>query len=225
MEFNEFIKFIPIELNNVLLLKSEYYGPGYNVKYNFETVNKEEIQDFIKEDIYGYGDFCWVDFDKFENVDSLEPSEVAELLYLGHMFLPVESPFFEKIQNSYAYLAHDDGWFCRLFCKSFEDFREVIANKLVSVVSTSKRRKIYPLHDELKSQLLSMAEDGLLIDFSNVLKCDRSIEIPIYKIGKFVDMDAMYNDLKRHIGRARYSAKLVYKNKVWTINYIHEVDN
>jgi hypothetical protein len=220
LEFKEFIKFIPVELDNILFLKSEHYGAGYRVKYNFETIQKDELKEFTNEDIYGYGDFCWVDFDKVESINGFEPSEVAELLYLGHMFLPVNSPFFEKIQNRYVYLAHDDGWFCRLYCRNFNDFGEVIANKVVSMVSTSKRRKIYSVQDELKSQLLSLAESGLLIDFSNVLRCERSIEIPIYTIGKFIDMDAMYNDLRRHIGRARYSAKLVHKNKEWTIDYV-----
>lgn len=219
LEFKEFINFLPTNLQNILLIKSEYFGAGYKVKYNFETVNKDEIQEFLKDDIYGYGDFCWVDFDNNDIIDKLEPFEVAELLYLGHMFSPVKSPFFEKIKNKYTYLAHDDGWFCRLYCRNLNDFCEVMANKVVSMASKSKRRKVYPMHDELKSQLLLLAEDGLLIDFSNVLRYDRSIEIPIYTIGKFIDMDVMYNDLKRHISRASYSAKLVQMNKVWTIDY------
>jgi hypothetical protein len=40
-----------------------------------------------------------------------------------------------------------------------------------------------------------------------------SIEISIYTIGKFLDMDTMYNDLKRHVNRSNYSARLVHKNK------------
>lgn len=219
LEFKEFTKFIPADIDNILLIKSQYYGPGYRAEYNFETVNKEEMQEFLKEDIYGYGDFCWVDFDKLESIGNLEPSQVAEILYLGHMFLPVKSPFFEKLQNKYAYLAHDDGWFCRLYCRNFNDFGEIIANKIISMASTSKRRKIYTICDELKLQLLSLADNGLLIDFSNILWCERSIEIPIYTIGKFINMDAMYNDLKRHIGCANYSAKLVHKNKSWAIKY------
>jgi hypothetical protein len=221
LEFKEFIKFLPTDLKNILLIKSDYFGAGYKVKYNFETVNRDEMQEFVKRDIYGYGDFCWVDFDSEDMIDRLEPSEVAELLYLRHMFSPVKSPFFEKIKNRYTYLAHDDGWFCRLYCRSLNDFCEVMANKVVSMASTSKRRKVYPMHDELKLQLLLLAENGLLIDFSNVLRYDRSIEIPIFTIGKFINMDVMYNDLKRHIDRASYSAKLVQKNKVWTIDYEH----
>lgn len=153
---------------------------------------------------------------------NLNLCEIAELLYLGHMFKPVKSPFFERIGNRYAYLAYDDGWFCRLYLRYYYDFQEILANKIIHTVSKSKRRKIYPLSEELQKQLLSLAVNGLLIDFSDVLIGDKFIEIPIYTIGKFLDMDEMYNDLKRHIGRSKYSARLVHKNKNWKIDYVIE---
>lgn len=212
LEFNEFCKFIPKELRNILLLKSEYFGSRYSHKYNMPIVDEQEMGELLRENVYNFGDFCWVDCDNTSSVDNLEPQEVAELLYLSHMFLPLNSPFFESINNRYAYLAHDDGWFCRVYCRQFGDFSEVIANKVISEVSTP-RKKIYPMNEELKLQLLMLANDGLLIDFENIMKCDRSIEIPIYQIGKFIDMDSMYNGLKMHIARAKYSANLIYRNK------------
>lgn len=220
IQLYEFIKYVPTELNQLLLLRAEYYSAGCRSKTKFEMVDKDEMEDFLNDDIYGYGDFCWVDFNKRENVEGLEPLEIAELLYLGHMFRPVKSPFFDKIQNRYAYLAHDDGWFCRLYCRYYPDFEDVIANKVIDMVSTSKRRKIYPFPKELKGELMNLAKDGLLIDFSNTLKSSKSIEIPIYCIGKFLNMDDMYNDLKRHIKRSKYSARLFHENKKWFIDYI-----
>ena len=222
MQLNEFIKYAPVELSQLLLLEAEYFGTGFRSKTKFEVVTKEEMNDFLKEDVYSYGNFCWVDFNQRENVENLEPFEIAELLYLGHMFKPVKSPFFDKIQNRYAYLAHDDGWFCRLYCNQYSDFQEIIANKLIHRVSTSKKRKVYPLSEEIKEKLMRIAEGGLLIDFSNTLKYSNAIEIPIYRIGKFLDMDHMYNDLERHINHSNYSARLVHRNKKWTIDFIIE---
>ena len=161
-----------------------------------------------------------MDFNQRENFEKLEPLEIADLLYLGHMFEPVRSPFFDRIQNRYAYLAHDDGWYCKLYCRFFRDFEDVIANKIVSMVSTSKRRRIYPLSSDLKKNLMSLAENGLLIDLSNISKVNNTIEIPIYCIGKFLNMDDMYNDLKRHISRSKFSARLVHRNKEWVIDYL-----
>lgn len=220
MQLNEFIKYNPVEINKLLILEGEYFGRGFRSKTKLQVVENDEMEEFLGEDIYGYGDFAWVDFDNRENLEKLEPMELAELLYLGHMFKPINSPFFEKIQNRYAYLAHDDGWFCRLYCKEYSDFQEIICNKIIDTVSTSKRRKIYPFSDDVKKELLNLANDGLLIDFNNFAKYEKSIEVPIYTIGKFLDMDEMYNNLQRNISRANYSAYLVHKNKKWDIKYI-----
>ena len=220
MQLNEFIKCAPVEINKLLVLEGEYFGRGFRSKTKLQVVENDEMEEFLGEDIYGYGDFAWVDFENRDNLEKLEPIELAELLYLGHMFKPINSPFFEKIQNRYAYLAHDDGWFCRLYCKEYSDFQEIICNKIIDTVSTSKRRKIYPFTKEVKEELLNLAKDGLLIDFNNFARYEKSIEVPIYTIGKFLDMDEMYNNLQGSISRAKYSAYLVHKNKKWTIDYI-----
>lgn len=218
MELIEFLKYSPVELNQLLLLESEYYGADTKSKTNFEIIGKNEMEDFLGENTTNYGDFCWVDFDSRENVEKLEPIEIAELLYLGHMMKPLKTPFFDKIQNRYAYLAHDDGWLCQLYCRYYSDFGEIIANKVINMVSTSKRKKIYPLSEDLKNMLLDLAQKGLMIDFSGILKNhDGSIEIPIYCIGKKIDMDDMYNNLNRYISRAKYSARLIHKSKKWAI--------
>jgi hypothetical protein len=90
------------------------------------------------------------------------------------------------------------------------------------MASTSKRRKIYPMSEDLKKELLRLAENGLLLDFSRILKSSNSIEIPIYCIGKFINMDYMYNNLERHINLSKYSACLVHKNKRWFVDYVSE---
>lgn len=222
LEFKEFLQFVPVDLTKILLLESEYYGAGYRSKYRFEAVDESEIEDLISDNIYGYGNFTWVDYNDKDNIDKLTPREVAELLYLGHTHEPIDSPFLERINNRYAYLAHDDGWYCKIFCKYMDDFSEVIANKIVKMATNLKRRKIYPIDENIKSALLEFADAGLVIDFSNIMKFDKSIEVPIHVIGKFGDMDEMYNNLQRHIMKAKYSAKLVHKNKKWVIDYIIE---
>ena len=217
MELREFINYLPVELNNILLLEGEYYGRGFSSNTKLEIVDKEEMDSFLNEDVYSYGNFSWVDFSQEDAVDELEPIEVAELLYLGHMFQPINSPFLKKLNNRFAYLAHDDGWYCKLYCKFNIDFKELITNKIVGMVSTSKRRKVYPFSEEIKEQILNLTDQGLIIDFSNVLTNSTSIEIPIHTIGKFSNMDEMYNGLRRHISRSSFSAKLIHKNKEWRI--------
>lgn len=217
LEFREFLKYAPVKIDKMLLLKPQNYTSGRDSKTNFEIIEKKEIEVFSEEDIYEYGDFCWVDFDDRNHVEKLQPEEIAELLYLGHMFIPIKSPFFEKINNRYTYIAHDDGWFCRLYCKYFEDFQEVIANKINNNSKLTKKNENVSFPEEIKRKLFSFATNGLLIDFGNQVIDNNTIEIPIYTIGKFTNMDNMYNDLKKHISRSNYSAKLVCKNNRWDI--------
>lgn len=217
LQFFEFVKYAPVEVNQLILMKSEFLRMNPLSKTGFKIVEKEDMSDLLNEDIYNYGDFCWVNFNKRENVENLEPMEIAELLYLGHKFEPLKSPFFDKIQNKYAYLAHDDGWFCRLYFRNYSDLQEIVANKIVGMVSVDKRRKINPFGDDLKEKLTDIAEDGLLIDFGNVIKGNNAIKIPVHSIGKFTNMDEMHYGLKDHIEHSGFSAWLVHKNKQWTM--------
>jgi hypothetical protein len=217
MIFEEFIKYAPVEVNHLLLLEAMHYSNDFSRSTRLNVVGKDSMRNLLCKDIYNFGDFCWVDYDQRENIERLEPVEVAELLYLGHMFRPVKSPFFDKLQNRYAYLAHDDGSLCRMYCRYYSDFQEIISNKIVGTVSTNKRRRIYPFPEDLKVKLITLAEDGLVIDFSKTLRWEKTIEIPIHCIGKFLDMDDMYHNLERHIYHSKYSAWLVHKDKNWKI--------
>lgn len=213
--FKEFIAALPSRLNNLLLLKHEYSRSSMSSNCFLDYVNCEQIKHLAEQDIYMYGDFCWVDFQHESDLDLLEPTEIAELLFLGHVHRPLVSPFFEKLNNRFAYCAHDDAWRCRLYCRDLSEFAQVIANILISAVSTSKRQIIYPIPDEIKHKLLKLSKDGLLIDFHNVMKVERRIIIPIYTIGEHNDMDDMYNNVNRYIGSANKKAWLVHTKKSW----------
>ena len=64
---------------------------------------------------------------------------------------------------------------------------------------------------------MELSKDGLMIDFSSLVTYNKSIEFPIHAIGKMLNMDDMYNDLRRHVGQASFSAKLSHENKKWSI--------
>jgi hypothetical protein len=217
MQLNEFIQCCPINLHNLLLIKSEIYANHFNSNISFQFLDMDEIKEYENGKEIGLGDFCFVNFNNEKNLDLLTPDEIAELLYLGHKFKPLKSPFFQKLNNQFTYLSHDDGWFCKLYCKDFNSFAKIIGNKIFSETSKIKRKKINPLDDLLNTQLLTISENGLLIDFCNTIKFERIIEIPIYAIGKFDNMDKMYNDLNKHIDQCKYSARLCYKKNIWSL--------
>ncbi len=217
IEFKEFIPALNKPIDNILLLKHQYWDAEFHYPSRLEYLNTSGITGLTEENVYNYGDFCWIDFEAEDAIDLLEAEEIAELLYLGHLHKPLNSAFSSKLKNRFAYCAHDDGWHCLLYCKDIYDFTHVIASSIIKTVATSKRRKIYPLPDEIKNYLLQLSQNGLLLGFDKIYKDSKTIEFPIYTIGKFTNMDQMYNDLERHIGKSNFRAALVHKNKTWTI--------
>jgi hypothetical protein len=169
-----------------------------------------------KEDLYGLGNFHWVDYCAEEALNDCTPEEKAEILYLSHFGTPLKkTAFLPKINNQFFYLSHDDGWVCKLYCKDMAIFADLIANKIIHHFSTNKRRKIVPMDEQMKNQLLELTKDGLLIDFSSIYRDSRTIGLRYYTIGHFTDMDEMYNNLERNIYRGKISAYLEHSNKKW----------
>lgn len=219
MEFNEFIRHCPINLENILVTDGNNIANNFNGRWMLETANcKEDILELSKEDIYGLGNFHWMDYNNEEDLNNCSPDEMAEVLYLSHFGKPLKTPFINKINNNFFYYAHDDGWFCKLYCKDMIVLKDIIANKIIECFSTNKRRKIYSMPEEVKSVLLDLTKRGLLIDFSNIFKGDKFISLNIYTIGHYLDMDDMYNNLERNKSRAFIKGTIEHKNKTWQIN-------
>ncbi|SDH40408.1 hypothetical protein [Desulfosporosinus hippei] len=214
IEFKEFMTALENPLDNILVLAG-YFDEGefdYTTRCNF--IREEIIPNIINTDVYKFGDFCWVDFTDIESLGTLEPREVAELLYLGHMMKPVASPFFDKLNNRFSYLAHDDGWFNTFYSRNLREFEHIIGKVIRLKVN---RRKVVPeIPLEISNQLIEYAQDGLLLDFDHVIR-GRSLEIPIFSIGKMLNMDDMYNNLQKHLQRAKFGACLVLKKSGWSI--------
>ena len=218
MEFKEFIKYCPTSIENILVTDGDYITNNFNYNWFLETANGEnEILELSKEDIYGLGDFHWIDYNNEESLNSCTPEEKAEILYLSHFGEPLKSPFFNRINNNFVYLAHDDGWFCKLYCKDMLVFKDIIANKIIDSFSTNKRRKIYPMEEEIKNEIFQLINKGLLIDFSNIYKYERSISVDYYVIGNYTDMDDMYNNLERNKHKVKIKGTIEHKNKKWKI--------
>lgn len=218
MEFNEFIRHCPIDIENILITDGINLTNNFSYHWFLETANgKEEILELSKEDIYGLGNFHWLDYYKEENLNNCSPEEKAEVLYLSHFCKPLKSPFVNKLQNNFCYLAHDDGWFCKLYCKDMLVFRDIISNKIVESFTTNKRRKIYPMSDEIKNILYELTKQGLLIDFSNIYKGDNFICLNFYVIGHYMDMDEMYNNLEKNKSRASMKGTIKHSKKTWQI--------
>lgn len=192
MEFNEFIRSLTSKPENVLVLQG-YYGTKFDFTTSCEYCSREDLEEFIQEDVYSYGNFSWIDFEREEALKELEPYEVAELLYLGKLWKPVNETYFKKLNNRFAYMAHDDGWVNHTYYNKIRDFKEVISGVI--------RDKLYRIYDfkteEIKEHILDkiiqLCIEGCAIDLMRLEKGEGdSLSVPIFILGEYTDMDAVY---------------------------------
>jgi len=216
IEFCEFMCYLKQPIKNILLLKADYSGNNY--ANNFKLVEGEEnIKLLLKEDVYNYGDFGFVDYSHLDNVNNLSDSQVAELLFMAHKYKSLNNAFFETLGNRFAYLAHDDGWFCKLYCRENDDFLDVLNGKIISLIQDISKEKVNNLDVDVQQALLTLAEKGLLIDFSETESNNNEICVNVYIVGKYEDMDKILNECQKLKKDSSEQKCLKYKDDKWCL--------
>lgn len=217
IEFAEFIKYLPQPIENLMIITGGSNVVLLDTKFErgleqFE--GHELVEALARENVHNFGNFCFVDYISSGKASDLNEEQIAELLYLGHMFKPLDSPFFEPLQNRFVYLAHDDGWYCKLYCREISDFLSVLCGKL-----TSNMKKVVPsIPDMISEQLIRLATSGILIDLDETSQSKEGTDIGIYTIGECLDMDCFLNDFQKLKDNASKISNLQCNEKGWTIS-------
>ena len=218
MEFSEFLRYCPLPIPRILFLDPPLYSEPVNQSMFMSTMDEQAIADLARQGAYHLGNFHWMDYASEEGLARCTEQEKAEILYLNHYCNPLHTAFFTSVGNRFVYLAHDDGWFCRLYCKDMAVFGEIIANKIIGHFATNKRRKMHPIGDCIKTQLLEWAKGGLLIDFADARTYQSHCGLHFYEIGRYTDMDDMYHNLDQKKQAAKRNGWLEQTNKVWKMD-------
>ena len=205
LKFVDFIECVPT-IENILLLKDNFYKAEKSwSKFNL-VEGGDQIAKLMLDDIYNYGDFCFVDYADISLINQINDEQIAELLYLSHMFKPLKSPFFEVLQNRFAYLAHDDGWYCKLYCKDQQVPISMVMNKLQKSIKNAFVANLPSLPENSDEEIFKLSTGGLLIelDFSTqkekVSIKNNVAEMAIlkfYEVGEYKDMDVLFNNLEQ----------------------------
>jgi len=196
IKFADFIECTAISIENMLLLKANYVGKKHFRKFEL-LEGMDDISELLREDIYNYGDFCFVDYISTESVNRLSNEQIAELLYLAHIFEPLKSPFFEVLQNKFAYLSHDNGWYCKLFCKEWQISVSILLNKLQKNIQTAVCNNEYTLPKNLIEIIQKSVMSGLLVSVDLSKKQRKMCTIKLYEVGKYENPDILFNTIKR----------------------------
>lgn len=229
VEFKEFVSTHLDLINNILLLKHGFDDGDLNMHTLLEYVPQMRLKKLIQDDVYSYGDFCWIDFEEIEGLNELPGHELAELLYLGHIKEHLKPPFYNYLRNRFVYLAHDDGWWNKVYYRHINDFyrllSDVISEKLSRIkleknlLGIKKKRSYASVHKEVILSLKGMMKEGLLFSIKDAKQNRLRIELPIYVIGDFLNMDDMYDEYER-VKKGYPDGKLVYDKKTREWNYL-----
>jgi hypothetical protein len=150
-----------------------------------------------------------------ENVfDKLNDNDIAELLFFAHLARPLNRVIISKIMNRFAYYSHDDGWFNKLYVRSFQDYETILVNVIINKLQKITNRRIAALPANISSYLLESTVEGLFIDFSRITKNRTEIRLPIALIGHHTDMDKVYNFKNENSSNKVW---LEYSKKTWKV--------
>ncbi|TRZ36224.1 hypothetical protein CEQ21_11665 [Niallia circulans] len=229
IEFYEFYHFLAQSISSILLLKHQFDDGELHTHTMFDYVPEQKLAKLAKEDVYGYGDFAWIDFEETEALDVLHGQTIAELLFLAHKRDHLKAPFYQHLNNQFVYLAHDDGWFNKTYYKNlpmfYSFFGEVISQKLnrlkadKTLFGVKKKRIFTPLSQQGVLLLKEMMKEGMVLSIQKASQNRLRIEIPIWIIGDFANMDDMYEEYEKRSKQGNVDGKLVYdkRTKEWEV--------
>lgn len=203
---------------NMLLLSNCFRHAKMHPKTRMEYADEENLPLLYKDDIYNYGDFCWVDYESQAGLEKMTPQELAELLYLNHYQEPLHSVFFESLGNRYFYCAHDDGWWTMVYMKNLEDMIPVLEYKILTELK-GRKRSIPPIPPELLGQLYEICKQGAIFDFDRASFSRGYSSVRYYLAGRIYNMDEMHRTLDRLREKHSPDGWLTYrsKNRSWRI--------
>lgn len=166
MEFKTFITASPNKVDGFLLLKGFPTNARLNRHTWWEYVSKEDMDEFMKEDVYDYGDFCWIDFYEEADLEKLSDQNIAELLFAGHMKRPLGSPYFDVLKNHYLYLSHDDFYWVKIYMRDVREYKRVIEQK-VREMFIGRKKSLTPMPENILNELYHLFTNGAVFDFEN----------------------------------------------------------
>ncbi|MDQ0221278.1 hypothetical protein ELQ35_17770 [Peribacillus cavernae] len=228
MNFREFAYSLQSPLANLLLLKHGYEDGEFNMNTLLEYISQENTVKLLKEEVHEYGDFCWIDFEEESGLDDLDGNEIAELLYIGHCKHHLKAPFYRKLNNQFVYLAHDDGWFNKVYYRSLDTYFALLGQLLPikmealrverTWLGRKKRSEYPPVPVEIIHQLTRLITEGAVFSFNQVQQSRNKLEIPVWVVGDYVNMDDMaegYNNSKQQSPNALIIFQR--KTKEWSV--------
>ncbi|KRO17260.1 hypothetical protein IV56_GL000380 [Lacticaseibacillus saniviri JCM 17471 = DSM 24301] len=173
--------------HHVLLLppidEDEFIDPhtGFNV-----ISGQEAVSTFMRsQEASGRS---WLDYQHGAYLQELTPSEIAELLYLGHMKTHMQSPFYYKLQNNFVVLPLHNAM-TNLYFRHLSAFDFALSSAIRRHLRWAAneqpfwlrlRQQQFPIvPPETLKPLRQLMTDGIVFDFSHVIFSREHVKLPV----------------------------------------------
>ncbi|GAF39445.1 hypothetical protein FC83_GL000598 [Agrilactobacillus composti DSM 18527 = JCM 14202] len=133
----------------------------------------------------------WIDYKHTLYLDEVTPLEVSELLYLGHAYTHLSSPFYYKLANRYVYLQVPNGN-VKTYYRHLDDFYRVLSNAIVrcfeqhhfeqNFLFRRNTTNFVPLDQGTIQTLHQLLIDGVLFNFMAAKRDGGFFQVPLYQL-------------------------------------------
>jgi hypothetical protein len=187
---SDVLKATPKPIRHLLLLppidEDEFIDPhtGFN-----EISGEEQVANFLRgKDARNRS---WLDYQHGTYLRELMPTEIAELLYLGHAKTHIQPPFYYKLQNNLVFLPLRNDM-VTMYCRQVSFFSNTLAAALVKHLRWAandqpfwlrlRQQHFKPVPESVLGDLLPSLEDGVLFDFSGGIFSRDFVRIPLWQL-------------------------------------------
>jgi hypothetical protein len=169
----EFCDFLPnfSETGGLILLEHGHEDAISLFEIGFDGVFNHELHQLAKDDIDGYGDFIWVDYDKSISLRDLSEQSVAELLYFSHRGKPLVENSIRGLSNKFLYHGHDDGWRTYIYYSDWSSVDKLLYRLLLNLT----------LEREATALLMRIREgsEAFLCRKNDIISCEKTEDIDL----------------------------------------------
>lgn len=159
----------------------------------------------------------WLDYDETGDLDFLTATEIAELLYLGHMNRPIRSPFNYKLRNHYVFLAQRNGGI-KIYFYYISAFSHVLSAAIVRhTLAAYRGRRMFMrsvsvprVPENILKQLVKLMPDGLFIYFDQAMVRQRQLLVPVHTETANNDIEVFDPSRSDELRRTHNVATLIF---------------
>lgn len=156
-------------VGGLLLLRHEFSDAHFDRATGFDSVQAEQIEELVQENLYNYGDFCWADYGPNSNYDRLSDEAIAELAFFRHIARPLRSVPVPGLGNRFLCYAHDDGWYASVYYSNWILIEELLQRLLPNLLSEQEAGRTI--------ESLAKTDVAFWISTNNIIECEKTNDI------------------------------------------------